>query len=262
MSVIVSPRTIRLTILAATLSVGCLNAEKPKPSPNKMSNDLWLTFVRIPGGTFVMGDDDGPGASPEHRVTLSPFWIMREEVTNRQYETFRKHRRSEFSPGPDYPVDAILRKDVLDFAAWLSKRDGRRYGLPSEAQWEYAARAGREGTKFPWGDRTDLEKALSGGLMARPVGSYPPNAFGLYDMIGNVGEMVHESWYEYGKDPLIDPRGSDADESRIVRGMGVGIDMPWVWLRTFHAGDMPIPGRGFRLVVLESPPKRKLKPKG
>ena len=185
-----------------------------------------------------------------HTVEMSSFYMADKEVTNAQFEKFEPHKRGECTPSDDHPVANVTRAQVLAFAKWLGKKDGRKYGLPTEAQWEYGARGGIEGADYPWGDGLDESKALIGGRLAKPVGSYPPNQYGLYDMCGNVGEMVHEAMYEYPNKAVIDPKYPDAGDMHIIRGRGVGDYMPWIWFRDEDFDDTPYPETGFRLVIL------------
>lgn len=225
--------------------------------PIAYQNSIGMQFVQIPAGTFTMGNNANPVKdTPEHSVTLTSFKMMTTEVTNEQYAAFKKHNRGEYSLGGNQPVTNLTRKEVLEFIEWLSKRDGVKYNLPTEAQWEYAARGGLAGQDFPWGNDIDSSLCLVGGIETKPVMSYKPNKYGLYDMCGNVGEIVRELEYKYSdlkaaNDPVGPTSSSqpDSDDYFIVRSRGVGSAMPWVWFRSVGLSSIATPNDGFRLVI-------------
>jgi len=187
--------------------------------------------VLIAGGEFLMGDDSEGDHSPRHRVVLDPFYIDAHEVTNAQYHAFCQatgHRlpefweRSGFRCGPEYPdhpVVGVSWRDAVAYASWCGGR------LPTEAEWEYAARGGLSGMDWPNGDSFDPSDAnfkISelGGPVA--VGSYPANGFGLCDMAGNVVEWVsdyHGADY-YAWSPPFNPQGPETGRFRVIRGGG------------------------------------------
>lgn len=252
---------VKLVLLAGLVfAAGCTSKDKDlkrTDAPVVYRNDIGMEFVRIPAGSFVMGSNQNPVKdTPEHNVTMSSFLMMNAEVTNAQYAAYREHKRGEYSLGDDQPVTNLTRTQTLEFIAWLGKRDGVEYKLPTEAQWEYAARGGLEGKDYPWGDNIDSSLCLVGGLKTMPVKSYPPNGYGLYDMCGNVGEMVREIYYEYSDlKTIVDPVGPTTsiepsdEEVYIVRGIGVGGAMPWIWLRARGVTSIAVPNDGFRLVI-------------
>ena len=205
----------------------------------------------VRGGTFQMGSAKSPLASPVHNVTLDSFEMSVTEVTNEQFELFMKRTRGEESSLGNGPVTGLTRKDVLRFAAWLSKKDEYTYLLPTEAQWEYAARGGLEGKDYPWGNEIDDTKALFEGKQAVAVKTYPPNEYGLFDMCGNVREMCWGEVEEYRVEARINPRGPLALDFYASRGSGICTPLqPWIW----HSGievEVPGPGLGFRLVRIQ-----------
>lgn len=230
----------------------------------QFTNGLGMRFVKIPAGTFLMGSDQLSLTRPVHKVTLSAFYLMATEVTNAQFERLVKHKRNEYTLLDSDPVSGLRRGDVLRFISLLNKRSRIKYSLPTEAQWEYAARGGLAGRDYPWGNDIDATKANIGPGNAKPVGSYAPNGFGLYDMCGNVAEQVLEVPYDYKGGETKDPVGpTDARDSRaathgtrgriffghIERGIGIGQFYPQVWFRDFFSDDVPNPLAGFRLVA-------------
>jgi iron(II)-dependent oxidoreductase len=188
-------------------------------------------MVLIPGGAFAMGAKGEGDHSPHHEVSIGAFYIDRYEVTNAQYYEFceASARRlpefwgmEAFRSGPDYPehpVVGISWYDARAYAEWAGKR------LPTEAEWEYAARGGLTDKEYPHGDGIDsttanFTKAELGGPV--PVGSYPPNGFGLYDMAGNVVEWVADYYAgEYYSDsPFENPEGPEKGKFKVIRGGG------------------------------------------
>jgi len=184
-----------------------------------------MEFVRIPSGSFMMGCSPGdsecfPEEKPEHRVVMTKgFEIGKYQVTQSQYEALMKTNPSSFI-GADLPVDGVSWFEAQKFCEALNKKkDGHHYRLPTEAEWEYAARG--ESTSSRYGSLTEVAwfRDNAGGK-THPVGQKKPNAFGLYDTLGNVWEWV-EDWYAidyYGNSPQSDPRGPDHGEYRILRG--------------------------------------------
>jgi formylglycine-generating enzyme required for sulfatase activity len=223
------------------------------------TNSLGMEFVEIPPGDFVMGSEKGPLSKPIRRVQMSRFLISKYEVTNAQFERFRKIKRSKYSPDDSMPVMAATRPEILEFIKWLSQKDGRVYLLLTEAQWEYSARGGLENMDFPWGSLWMDGKANIGekgsGPIATPVGSYEPNGYGLYDMCGNAAEMVRERYYEYSAGFLTNPVGPviepSTSEPYILRGLGIGEYMPHVWDRNMSFDDIRPTSEGFRLAIEE-----------
>lgn len=193
----------------------------------EISNDL----VLIPAGAFWMGSPAPGDHQPAHLVRLDAFYIDRYQVTNNQYLQFCAETghvlpffwdMAGFRCGadyPDHPVVGVSWQDAAAYAAWCGRR------LPTEAEWEYAARGGLEGKSFPTGDTLDPDdgnyfKSELGGPV--PVGSYPPNGYGLYDMQGNVVEWVMD-WYApdyYAHSPQVNPQGPESGRFRLIRGGG------------------------------------------
>ena len=155
-------------------------------------NSLGMELVYIPPGEFMMGDSN---EKPVHHVTISQgFWMGKYEVTQSQYESVAGTNPSKFKGCSDCPVEQVSWNDTKEFISKLNaKNDGFIYSLPTEAQWEYAARAGTTGDHYgdidsiAWYDSNSANKTHA-------VGQKQPNAFGLYDMSGNVEEWVQD-WF-------------------------------------------------------------------
>lgn len=184
-----------------------------------------IEFVLIKPGSFIMGSDKSRNdEKPAHRVTITKaFYLSRFEVTQRQYEAIMGTNPSGFK-GAGRPVEKISWIMATDFCKRFSKKTGKTYRLPTEAEWEYACRAGTT-TKYYFGDfKTELAeyawyKKNSGGK-THEVGRKKPNAWGLYDMHGNVWEWCQD-WYApgyYNNSPLTDPQGPDKGKWRVHRG--------------------------------------------
>ena len=177
--------------------------------------------VEIPAGSFYMGSD-GVGEdfdeAPVHKVNITkPFRMGVTEVTNAQYEMFRpEHKKlrgkNNVSTEDDDAVVNVSYQDALDFCQWLSKKEGKYYRLPTEAEWEYACRAGTY-TLYHTGDglassmRRNQTIARDYKAVSLKVGQTPPNAFGLYDMHGNVEEWCMDWYAPYFPGEQTDPVG-------------------------------------------------------
>ena len=168
-------------------------------------------MVVVPAGRFRMGDIQGKGLKveqPVHKVYIrKPFAMGRYEVTFDEYDAFAKAAARDFPDDEGFgrgrrPVIRVSWNEAVDYAQWLSQQTGKRYRLPTEAEWEYAARAGTE-TAYWWGEemQSGLANCKSCGspedkAQTMPVGSYKPNPFGLHDTAGNVREWVQDCWHE------------------------------------------------------------------
>jgi iron(II)-dependent oxidoreductase len=189
-------------------------------------------MVLVSAGDFLMGDLSEGDHSPVHSVHVDAFWLDKCEVTNAQYYAFCKESqrklpefwgKDDYHSGtgfPNHPVVGVSWQDACDYAAWRGKR------LPSEAEWEYAARGGLVGRKFPNGDEISIGVAnysSKDGLKgAAAVGSFPANGFGLYDMAGNVGEWTADLYSPdyYASSPRENPKGPSKGKFRVIRGGG------------------------------------------
>jgi formylglycine-generating enzyme required for sulfatase activity len=256
-------------------------------APEVITNSINMKLALVPAGEFVMGvpdsdQDANKDESPQHRVQISrPFYFGIHEVTVGNFRAFVDATRymtsaeSEESSGydeqtqtfqysqrgfswrnlgwiqtDDHPVLNVNWSDAITFCEWLSQKEGRTYRLPSEAEWEYACRAGTR-ARFILGDSSDnlngtanvqdqslaekqprfsnaespsyLRKPVSwndGYPFSAPVGSFQPNGFGLYDMLGNAAEWCQDRYVEdyYFSSAAVDPKGPDNGLSRVVRG--------------------------------------------
>ena len=216
----------------------------PRPNPPQPFSILRHTLrdgtpgpemVLIPAGEFRMGDLDGSGydnEKPVHIVRLPrPFYLGRYAVTFDEYDHYAKDSGVKLPDDRGWgrgnrPVIKVSWQDAVAYCAWLSKQTGQAYRLPSEAEWEYAARAGTE-TAYWWGNEAGQNRANFDGSGSQwsnrqtaPVGSFPPNPWGLHDTAGNVWEWVQDRWHDdYQGAPVDGSAWEQGDSSmRVLRG--------------------------------------------
>ena len=230
-------------------------AEAPKPVASTAKIDiasersryanfetsLGCPMLFVSSSEFVMGSDD-PNAAPNERpttkVTLSRYYLSRYPVTNRDYEQFDPShvRKRANGAGDSHPVVYVSSLDAIKFCAWLSTRERKKYRLPTEAEWEYAAR-GTDGRRYPWGNdegRGDLANFADKNTVfawsdrdiddsyaeSSPVGAFPRGAspFGMEDMAGNVWEWCLDYFQDYRGGRKVNPRGPTSGTKRVYRG--------------------------------------------
>jgi formylglycine-generating enzyme required for sulfatase activity len=238
--------------------------EQPANTPVRSRQEQEMAL--LPGGTFRMGSASSAYAAekPAHDVTIAPFWLDKHEVTNAQFSQFVSEThyttaaeargwapvfdrrtgswqavegacwRHPLGPGSTVydaePVVQVSWDDAQAFAAWAGKR------LPTEAEWEFAARGGLRDARYPWGNDLTLDRryqhnfwqgsfptsdtGADGFRSLAPVGSYAPNRYGLFDMAGNAWEWCGDWFAEdyYGKSPVDGPRGPSRGKQRVQRG--------------------------------------------
>ncbi len=225
---------LNLCILMVGLSFSlCIPAAHSAEPYIEPTTGMELVFIQ--GGTFTMGNSQSDGRDkekPAHQVTVPDFYMGKHEVTFAEYDKFctaterAKPNDSGWGRG-DRPVVNVTWDDAVDFSLWLSKTTGRTFRLPSEAMWEYAARAGTT-TKYWWGDDFGMNKArcrvcAEGEYLKKtaPVGSFPANPWGLYDTSGNVFEWTLDNYHpDYKGAPTNGKpwyKGGDTGK-KIVRG--------------------------------------------
>jgi len=231
-------------LLSSCLALVCVAEPKTLLARDSESftTSIGMKFRRLPAGEFIRGTGKkapasraewltrDPDESPAHRVKISqPFAIGIYEVTNAQYEQFdseHKNLRGKYGNAErdDDPVTYVTWQQAVAFCEWLSKKEGKPYRLPTEAEWEYACRAGTT-TSYAFGDKLGPDQAhygidKTGKRLDKPlpVGSFAPNAWGLYDMHGNVAEWCYDWYGPYEAGEQIDPIGREDGEARVVRG--------------------------------------------
>ncbi len=279
---------LTITLALALPSPAQVDEPAASAAAGFFTNDLGMKFVYIEPGSFMMGSPSGESDlgqyERQHRVTLTRgFYMQTTEVTQGQWQAVMGGNPSFFLScgGDDCPVESVSWDDVQDFIRKLNQRSNRTYRLPTEAEWEYACRAGSTGP-FNTGSCLSTSQAnyngshpLSGCSKGNfrektvPVASFSPNAWGLYDMHGNVAEWCSDWYGDYPSGSVSDPTGPLSGGvgpitdglgavNRVYRG-GFWGDSDWncrsahrygfsVGYRVFDAPDFDSPGLGFRLV--------------
>ncbi len=238
--------------------------ESPVVRDNLKDGSPGPEMVVIPTGSFIMGSSQQEDEGPPHQVTIARSFAMGKYTV-----TFSEYDRFAQSTGRDLPDDSgwgrnnqpvvnVCWEDAVAYAEWLSEQTGKRYRLPTEAEWEYAARAGTQ-SAYWWGDEIGRNRANCDGCGSEwddsqpaPVGSFAPNPFGLHDMLGNVWEWVEDCWHD-------DYNGAPADGSawlsedggpRGVRGGSWAVDPAHLRsaLRYGASAEDQLDSLGFRLV--------------
>ena len=266
-------KMLRLALLDCLLffALGCVKAGRQYHQPTRkqpqlpafatlLPGNVAMEFVLVKAGTFLMGspsnEPDHDIIETQHRVTLTKdYWIGKYEVTQEQYAALMGTNPAGFKKGGRYPVGDVSWNDAMDFCRKLTKREraagrlpaGYEYTLPTEAQWEYAARGGHNSRGFVYSGGNslndvawyyenagrkrlndssgDYRQALSNGNSAHEVGTKQPNELGLYDMSGNVWEWCRD-WFDFYSGDATDPKGSATVSNRVFRG-GSWSDYAW-----------------------------------
>jgi formylglycine-generating enzyme required for sulfatase activity len=237
------------------------NPKSVKNGPKTIAIDLRggvkMDFVLVPAGSFTMGDDSGlADERPAHEVRITvPFYVGKYEVTQEQWQAVMGDNPSWFK-GPKHPVDQVSWVDCQAFLGELNKKygsPGARFSLPTEAQWEYACRAGST-SRWCFGDEeSNLGEyawhSRNSDAKTHPVGEKKPNAWGLFDMHGNVWEWS-EDWYgSYANSPPDNPTGPVGGSDRVIRGGGWGSGAVFCRsaCRTLHGSGHGLHALGLRV---------------
>jgi formylglycine-generating enzyme len=219
----------------------------------EISPDIPLEMVQVPKGTFIMGSSENevghrPDERPQHQVTLTQnFYISKYEISVRQYKLFKPNHtinpiNTLILDKDDYPVTSVSWEEATHYCEWLSSRSDYIFSLPTEAEWEYACRAGTTSRRY-WGNDADNSAATAfaniadasyasmfgtefitpfpgddGAIGPADVGSYTANAFGLHDMLGNVWEWCADRYGPYENSAQTNPSGPASGNSRVFRG--------------------------------------------
>lgn len=244
-----TPSLIAVVLYSSLVSV------REEPAATWVEPTTKMEFVFVPSGSFMMGSPVGEATEEDedeqqHRVTLSKgFYIGKHEITKAEFEKFvyetgykteaeiegfsyvsengetvERPRTWRDTATDSHPVVHVSWNDATAFTGWLSEQTGQRLRLPTEAEWEYAARAGTTGA-FPGDlDAIAWHVGNSGGEM-HPVGRKDPNAWGLHDVIGNALEWVNDWYSEYPVADVVDPRSPSHGELKVIRSGTFGSDM-------------------------------------
>ena len=226
-----------LLLLMLLIAVWCEDSNHGQQPVKSISNTIGMKFNKIPAGTFMMGAPEGEtdrrDDEYQHKVTITKaFYIQTTEVTQGQWKAVMGTEpwkgKSYVKEGPDYAASYVSWDDAVAYCKKLSEKEGKTYRLPTEAEWEYACRAGTE-TRWSFGDDEkdlgdhawyDENASAINEKYAQQVAQKKPNRFGLYDMHGNVWEWCHDF---YGGDnynqPIVkDPSGPAQGSARVLRG--------------------------------------------
>ncbi len=245
---------------------GCGGGGSPSGEPNTPGEPATyidpatgMEFVLVQGGCFEMGDTFGDGYEderPVHEVCLDPFYMAKFPVTQGVWQAVMGENPSEDQEcGPECPVEMVSWNEVQLFIEALNERGEKVFGLPTEAQWEYAARSEGKKEKYPG---TDDVGALgeyawyywNAGEKTHPVGLKRPNGLGLHDMAGNVLEWVGDWFGPYSPEAKTNPTGPLAGEERVIRGSSYMCTEPFVRSTMRDSGDFNRFGPDFRLANL------------
>ena len=202
-----------------------------------LPGNIKLEMVKIPAGSFLMGSADNDKSAdgyekPQHQVNLQEFYLGKYPVTQEQFQAIMRNNPSYFKDNPKNPVEQVSWNDAQAFCQKLSEKIGKKYRLPSEAEWEYACRAGTQ-TRYYFGDdEMELGEYAwykeTSGRKTHPVGQKKPNNWGLYDMHGNVWEWCEDGWHENYENAPTDGTAWNENHSvtyRVLRG-GSWVDSP------------------------------------
>ena len=194
----------------------------------KVTDGVTIEMVRVKGGTFTMGCNNAPKgvklnyalAKPEHRVTVDSYWMGCYEVTQALWKAVMGNNPSKFQ-GDSLPVECVSWNEAQQFVLMLSQMTGRRFRLPTEAEWEFAARGG-SAHHYAGCERSGLDDhgwyCVNSENNTHPVGRLRPNTLGIYDMSGNVAEWCQDWVEEYTEAEQTNPRGPREGENRVLRG--------------------------------------------
>jgi len=219
--------------VVAYYSANTAQSVKPDSSTASKMKITEPELSKIPGGEYLMGDAAGDGDSdeiPVHKVILDEFYISKNEVTFEEFDRFCEMTGRKIPDDSGWgrgkmPVINVTWGEAVAYCVWLSEKTGRKYRLPTEAEWEKAARGGLAG-KYPFVGVPGAEKANYANIISKPsvVRSYPPTGYGLFDMAGNVWEWCYD-WYGerfYTAAPQYNPKGPQSGKYRVLRGGGWG----------------------------------------
>ena len=179
-------------------------------------------MVLVEQGTFEMGSNDGyEDEKPIHPVTLSSYYIGQFTVTQKEWEAVMEFNPSQ-TKGDDLPVTNVSWNDVQEFITKLNAQTGKQYRLPTEAEWEYAARGGNQSKGFKYAGSDNVDEVAwhfdNSKVGSRPIGQQKPNELEIYDMSGNVYEWCQDWYGKYPSSAQMNPKGPDSGSGRVIRG--------------------------------------------
>ena len=226
-------KSLLLALLIIMGSINCYCQESSDKIPIAFDGKIYGYMIRVPGGTFTMGSNDGNSdEKPPHSVSVSTFYIGETEVTQELWMAVMDgDNPSIFKKGDNYPVEEVSWNDCQTFIKKLNAKTGKNFRLPTEAEWEFAARGGKSGgTKYSGSDNIDdvagyydNSSKLGSNISAygtQQVKSKKPNSLGIYDMSGNVYEWCQDLYASdyYKNSPSNNPQGPSSGSIRVIRG--------------------------------------------
>ena len=239
-----------------------LEEERAKTQPKTFTvGDANIELVYVKGGTFSMGctpeqnGDCNNDEKPVHNVTLTDYYIGKYEVTQKLWVAVMGKNPSN-KKGDDLPVENVSWNDVQDFISKLNQMTGQNFSLPTEAQWEYAARGGSKSKGYKFSGSSILSNvawyADNSGSTPHPVGTKEPNELGIYDMSGNVWEWCYDYYADYSSEAQTNPTGPTSGSIRVLRGgsWSYFAGLSRVSYRLYGQPGSRFSGRGFRLVLV------------
>lgn len=241
-----------------------LRGSAPTPSGTETIrvNGVSFKMVKVEGGTFTMGatpeqgSDAGENEYPAHQVTLSSFSIGQTEVTQALWQAVMGNNPSSFSIDDELPVEQVSWEDCQVFITKLNQMTGKQFRLPTEAEWEYAARGGNKSKGYKYSGSNDVNEVawywMNCGSITHPVGTKKANELGLYDMSGNVREWCNDFMGNYTEEAQTNPTGPTTGVVRVVRGGTWGNSDPASCRVSYRDSDYPIyanSSRGLRLAM-------------
>ena len=257
---------------AAPITSGAETLVKPPSIATSPTRREWkdpttgMEFIWVEGGAYQMGCGSGPGVCPpnelpEHEVTVGGFWIGKYTVTQGQWQKVMGNNPSGFQKGDNYPVETVTWEDAKEFIRKLNGKSGQTFRLPTEAEWEYAARSGGKAEKYAGGNDVDSVAwyGANSGKSTHPVGTKAPNGLGIYDMSGNVWQWCEDTYDDdaYKKHQRNNPVSTSGGSLKVLRGGSWSRDATWVrctfrgkWEPASHGlgGRLGGAGLGLRLV--------------
>lgn len=241
-----------------------LGGSAPTPSETETIsvNGVAFKMVKVEGGTFTMGatpeqgSDAGENEYPAHQVTLSSFSIGETEVTQALWQAVMGNNPSSFNNDDELPVERVSWEDCQEFITKLNQMTGKQFRLPTEAEWEYAARGGNKSKGYKYSGSNDVNEVawywMNSGSITHPVGTKKANELGLYDMSGNVREWCNDFMSDYTEETQTNPTGPTTGVVRVVRGGTWGNSDPASCRVSYRDSDYPVyssSSRGFRLAM-------------
>ena len=252
-------KSLRITLLLAALvliaNVG--NAQNTSKQKSSTSQPVEPEMVFVERGTFMMGCTSKQGncsswEKPAHWVTVDSFYIGKYEVTQAQWKAVMGNNPSH-SKGDKLPVENVSWNEVQAFISKLNAQTGKQYRLPTEAEWEFAARGGNKSENYNYSGSNIAARVswntYNSGDKSRIVGTKSSNELGIHDMSGNVYEWCNDWYGNYGSEPQLNPQGPSSGEYRVARGGSWSdfAERACVWSRIFGAPDDRDISMGFRL---------------